>query len=344
MLQPPPVYTTLPRTTPPPPEDKLKKYALIIGGVVVAAAALMALVGQGVSFFLLSSISGPTATTTATTTRPVGIDVPPDPPTITPPSASAVGQSAVFDIVAQDANNDDVAYGIDWNGNDTVDLWLPAGTTESGPRAYLASGTHARAAYSWATAGTYKVKVMAQDSTGLQSPWTTVTVTVSAPVATTLAATPSTIDSGQSATLAWSATGASSCVLLGVSAEATTTSGSVRVAPAVSQNYQMYCDGPGGRAYSQVVPVQVIVPTISLRALSPQVTKGSSTTLLVSAANVDSCVLVKNDVLLQNLPATIARTVSYSVSDIVTGDSLYILTCNNGTPKPLTATQTVTVE
>ena len=59
-----------------------------------------------------------------------------------------------------DPDGDDIRYGWDWNGDNTVDEW----TTEFYP-----SGATANISHSWNTSGTYNVKVKAEDMYGAQS-------------------------------------------------------------------------------------------------------------------------------------------------------------------------------
>jgi hypothetical protein len=80
-----------------------------------------------------------------------------------------VGQSGNFTISATDADGDQVKYKWDWNGDGVVD-------EESN---YYNSGDIRSFSHSWNTAGTYQVKVKAQDSRGAESNWSnTLTVNV----------------------------------------------------------------------------------------------------------------------------------------------------------------------
>ena len=98
----------------------------------------------------------------------------PNAPIVTPnPASGATGTSLSFTISATDPENDQVRYGIDWDNNGTIDQWVP-GT------GYVASGTSQPASRTWANAGSYTFKVLAQDSNGSNSSWTSVPVTVSA--------------------------------------------------------------------------------------------------------------------------------------------------------------------
>jgi hypothetical protein len=64
-----------------------------------------------------------------------------------------------FSTSTIDPNDDNVKYGWDWNGDGNVDDW-------SG---FYSSGSSCSMSHSWTTAGTYNVKVKAEDSNGAQS-------------------------------------------------------------------------------------------------------------------------------------------------------------------------------
>jgi uncharacterized protein (TIGR03118 family) len=68
--------------------------------------------------------------------------------------------------------------------------------------------------------------------------------------AVTLSATPSTITSGQSATLNWSSTNATSCTASGAWSGTEATSGSLVVTPTATATYKLSCAGPSGAGYS----------------------------------------------------------------------------------------------
>ncbi len=79
------------------------------------------------------------------------------------PSGSTVGLTWTpysYSTNTTDPDGDDIRYGWDWNGNNTVDEW----TTEFYP-----SGATANISHSWNTSGTYNVKVKAEDMYGAQS-------------------------------------------------------------------------------------------------------------------------------------------------------------------------------
>ena len=79
-----------------------------------------------------------------------------------------------------------------------------------------------------------------------------------APVAT-LSASPSSIDPGQSATLSWTSTNATSCTASGGWSGTRTSAGIVSVSPTVTSTYTLSCNGADGSA-SDSVSVTVNTP------------------------------------------------------------------------------------
>lgn len=106
---------------------------------------------------------------------------------------------------------------------------------------------------------------------------TTVNVTANAPTAS-LTANPVAIIAGQSSTLTWSSTNATSCTGTNFST-AGATSGTLSVTPAVTTTYSVQCTGPGGD--SPVTPATVnVTPVLSgTCAVSPaQISAGGTAT------------------------------------------------------------------
>jgi protocatechuate 3,4-dioxygenase beta subunit len=82
------------------------------------------------------------------------------------PAQLNAGQVGNFTISATDADGDQVKYKWDWNGDGIVD-------EESN---YYNSGNTISFSHSWNTAGTYQVKVKAQDSRGAESNWSNILI------------------------------------------------------------------------------------------------------------------------------------------------------------------------
>jgi hypothetical protein len=116
------------------------------------------------------------------------------------------------------------------------------------------------------------------------------TVSVASPTPTaSLSANPTSITAGQSSTLSWSSTNATSCTGGGFST-GDATSGSAVVAPSATTTYTVSCSGNGGTASaSATVSVALATPTASLSANPRSITAGQSSTLSWSSTNATSC-------------------------------------------------------
>jgi hypothetical protein len=151
----------------------------------------------------------------------------------------------------------------------------------------------------------------------------------------TLSAAPSTIDNGQSSTLTWSSSSATSCGAAGGASwlpAGSPASGNVSVSPSVTSNYQITCTGPGGSANSNNAPVTVLQPTASISANPTRVKTGTNSQISWSASQVKSCVV--------SGPGLSSTNLSGSPFVTVNAQSTYTITCQtNGTP----ITKSVTV-
>ena len=160
----------------------------------------------------------------------------------------------------------------------------------------------------------------------------------------TLSASPDTIDNGQSSTLTWSSTSATSCTAAGGFSTGGATSGSVSVGPLSStQNYQISCTGTGGSVNSNVATVTVLTPTVTISAVPNRVVRGGTTTVSWNATNVNSCGITRNGTTWQTLTADGSRTVAGSAPDTITSQTTYIITCTNNAGASVTATATQVV-
>ena len=120
---------------------------------------------------------------------------------------------------------------------------------------------------------------------------TTVTVTPASPVIS-LNVNPSTVTSGNAATITWSSTNASSCTAQGTWTGTKSISGSQSTgALTANANYTLTCTGAGGSAsQSASVTVTPPAPTVSFGARPSTVQKGSDSMLSWSSANATSCI------------------------------------------------------
>jgi hypothetical protein len=94
-------------------------------------------------------------------------NAPPLAPTITGPTSGKPGESYTYNFVTTDPNGDDISYYVDWGDGEFED-W-------DGP---YSSGTESSASHTWASKGSYVVKVKAKDSNGEEGPWGVLTVSI----------------------------------------------------------------------------------------------------------------------------------------------------------------------
>ncbi len=95
----------------------------------------------------------------------------PSAPTIVGPATCFVGDTVTFTFTSTDPDNDQVRYGIDWDGNSSVDTWSPG----SG---YVNSGTSGSGTFTCGVVGGHTFQAAAQDIKGTNSSWTPKTITV----------------------------------------------------------------------------------------------------------------------------------------------------------------------
>jgi len=96
---------------------------------------------------------------------------PPNTPSqLSGPSSGNVGQTLTYTSSATDQDGDTIKYGFDGNMDGVVDLWSSS---------YYASGATYTLYVSFTTAGTYNIRLKAQDEHGAESGWSTAkTVTI----------------------------------------------------------------------------------------------------------------------------------------------------------------------
>ncbi|MEO8034661.1 MAG: hypothetical protein ABI837_09530, partial [Acidobacteriota bacterium] len=138
------------------------------------------------------------------------------------------------------------------------------------------------------------------------APTKQVTVSISQPAPTaTFSAAPTTINSGQSSTLTWATTNATTVSIdhgLGTQAA----SGSMSVSPTATTTYALTVTGPGGTISRQAtVTVNVPVPVVSFSASPTVIAPGQTSTLVWNTSNA-TIVSIDNGVGLQALSGSVA--------------------------------------
>ncbi|MFK8030998.1 MAG: choice-of-anchor U domain-containing protein [Gammaproteobacteria bacterium] len=126
---------------------------------------------------------------------------------------------------------------------------------------------------------------------GADSDLVTVTVTDAPLPLVTLSTNQNTVDYGTSATLTWSAQGASTCEAFGGWTGSREVSGTEQVGPVTADTeFVLVCSGAGGQADSTVlVNVLIDTPTLAFAAAPSSIEFDGSTTLTWSATGSDSC-------------------------------------------------------
>ena len=113
-----------------------------------------------------------------------------------------------------------------------------------------------------------------------------------APTAT-LSASPTSITSGQSSTLSWSSTNATSCTGSGFSPSGI--SGSASVSPTVTSNYSVTCTGPGGTSAPATASITVSYPvTIGQTTVLSSTDSGNGNLLLVQEATLSQTATIQS--------------------------------------------------
>jgi hypothetical protein len=108
----------------------------------------------------------------------------------------------------------------------------------------------------------------------------------------TISAAPTTITVGQSSTLTWSSTNATSCTASCAWSGAQATSGTVSESPMATgtSTYTLTCNGAGGSANAAAaLTVNAAAPTVTLSINPTSITLGQSATLTWSSTNATSC-------------------------------------------------------
>ncbi len=117
-----------------------------------------------------------------------------------------------------------------------------------------------------------------------------VTVTLLPMPTVAISAVPETIAIGESTTVTWTSSDATSCVAEGAWSGARSTSGSEQLSPPATATFTLRCTGDGGETTdSVVVTVTEPAPTVQLSALEPIVPWGSGTTLVWDSTDATTC-------------------------------------------------------
>ncbi len=132
---------------------------------------------------------------------------------------------------------------------------------------------------------TYTITAIGSGGTATAS----VTVTMASRPKLTFSANPLYIQPGQSSTLTWSTTNATSCFADWIG-RTVATSGTALVTPAKTGPYTITATGPGGQVAASVT-VTVVNPSVTLSANPATINLGDETMLSWSSAKSNTCVI-----------------------------------------------------
>jgi hypothetical protein len=117
----------------------------------------------------------------------------------------------------------------------------------------------------------------------------TVTVAVVPAPTLTLSANPTSLATGQSSTLSWSTTNASSCTASGGWSGSKSVSGNQAVTVSATTTYSLACTGTGGTVSRSVTVTVVAAPTLVMAINPTSVPRGSSANLTWSSTDATTC-------------------------------------------------------
>jgi hypothetical protein len=150
------------------------------------------------------------------------------------------------------------------------------------------------------TTGDYSYYLSCSSDGGTTNAVAHATVTVTPPAPTVMiSANPASITVGNSATLMWSSTNATSCTGSNAWNAAELTSGTQVVQPATAGTYvyTLTCTGDGGTGNASAtltVKAAPVAPTVTISVNPSSITVGSSATLMWSSTNATSCTASNN--------------------------------------------------
>ena len=228
------------------------------------------------------------------------------------PSTVTTGQAVTWSSQVSGGTG---SYSYSWTGTDGL-----SGSTASVQKAYSTSGT--KNASLTVTSGGQQATVQctASNSGGGHGPG--IVVTDPAPTAT-FTASPREIASGDSSTLTWTSTNATSCTGTGFSTGGRT-SGSAQVSPTATSVYQLSCTGTGGSVVKNAT-VTVRNPNLSISADPVRVQTGKTSTITWSATDVNSCTVTGPNGFKKS---GTGPAVSGSATQTITGKSTFVLSCD----------------
>lgn len=263
-----------------------------------------------------------------------GANTPPEVPSIAGPATGEPSTAYSFTMTATDLDGDTLRYGIDFDLDAVVDLWVPGA-------GHVSSGIQRSFSKTWATDSSYTFNVLAQDIEGANSGWashTIVIATPAAPVVSLTAASP--IPYNTKPTLVRTVSNATSCTGstlpalhgTGWSGGIAPNNGSIQPMAITDSptptTYYISCTGPGGTVTRQTSVT--VNPPIILAPIAPAIVGSADVSVGVS----ESYTITATD----PNPEKIRYGVDWNLDSIVDDwvpASGYV---NSGTPRSVTQT------
>src|SRR3989344_5425397 len=204
-------------------------------------------------------------------------------PPVGPTTCTSSGSSSISKLVNQ-------SFTINWCAIN-VSSWSASGPGLS--RSGGAVGSTAQqfnSSLTLSSPGTYIYNIVGNGATTVTRSMV-VTISSASTLTINLSANPTSINTGQSSTLTWSTTNATSCSASGGWSCGKSTSGSESVSPGSTTTYTLNCSGPSGNdSRSVTVTVSAVAaPTVNLSANPTSINTGQSSTLTWSTTNATSC-------------------------------------------------------
>jgi hypothetical protein len=233
-------------------------------------------------------ISCPITVTSATGTPPTAPNVAAGSVAVGGNSSCTVGEPYTINFSSTDPQGEQVKYGVDWDDSGTIEEYVPS----SG---FVSSGTQEAASRTFAKAGVKDIRVIAIDTDGAASTWTTFATSCTGESTTTadiieaggtdvedgtegvqnyspsleISATPTIVKPGETSLISWSATNvtSSSCIVTGSNGDGGSgiqgwigaISSGILSSPINQQTvYTLTCLGDNGSPLTQSTTVNII--------------------------------------------------------------------------------------
>jgi hypothetical protein len=213
-------------------------------------------------------------------------------------------------------------------------------TQISGPNVTLATPTAPTTTFTAGAGQSYSFRLTVKNSDGLQASATT-SVTTTSPTAATItqfAATPASIQSGQSSTLTWSISNATAASITPGPGTVDPRTGSVSVSPTQTTTYTLTATGASGNTTAQVT-LTVGAPT----AGNPQIVRFAASPLTILAGGQSTLSWTTTGATTVSISGVGSVTLNGSTTVSPGQTTTYILTASTADGHSVTAPITITV-